>query len=233
MSPIGFRALERKGKDLYDKMIEGALADEYTPFPDISRPGKRYRAVVEDVDHPRLAPDQKRMMEMAGVPTEQYRGVTVIPPGVSANAPPAYYNLVHKEGKAIWCMINFADRDPLASDRTHWSDLMAASCACAMGREHITGGGHRRDMSALLAVCRLNIVNHVTRDLVQKLAAERDLQPGDVFTLRPGDADFFSLLGTQNGKGIAWMLGTYPSKFGRKVITSALVTCSKPTSAGC
>ena len=226
MSTTNFEILESKGRDLYDTMVSGARANVYVALPDISRPTGGYRTCVKDMGRPGINSEQRRMMEMAGVPREWYRSVNVVPPGVSENTP-VYYNLVHTEGKAIVCLINFADRDTLSPDRDHWSDLLAVSCDRAVNRDRITGGP-RRDMSALLAICRLNIVNPETTAVIRKLAAECDPHPDDVLTLRAGDADFFSLLGTQNGKGLAWMLGTYPSKFGRKVITSALVTCSKP-----
>ncbi|EAQ87653.1 predicted protein [Chaetomium globosum CBS 148.51] len=163
-------------------MVSSSRANVYVPLPDISRPTGGYRTVVEDMNFQGLKPEQRRMMEMADVPRESYRAVKVVSPGVPA-ATPVYLNLVHKECRAILCMINCVDRDTLSPDRDHWSDLMAVSCA-----------------RALVAVCRLNIINLVTTAVVDKLATERDPQPDEVLTLRPGDANFFSLLGTQNGK---------------------------------
>ncbi|KAH6856169.1 hypothetical protein B0I37DRAFT_425230 [Chaetomium sp. MPI-CAGE-AT-0009] len=91
---------------------------------------------------------------------------------------------------------------------------------------NVKAGGPRRDMSVLLAICRLNIVNPeaAATNLVRKLAAERNHQSDEVLTLRAGEPEFFSLLGTQNGKGGVRMLAAYLTMFGRKVITSALVT---------
>ncbi|KAK3294380.1 uncharacterized protein B0H64DRAFT_463181 [Chaetomium fimeti] len=63
---------------------------------------------------------------------------------------------------------------------------------------------------------------------VGALEDDRKPQDNEIITLQAGEADFFSLLGTDNGKGIARMLGAYPWMFGGKIITSAKVTCTDP-----
>jgi hypothetical protein len=81
-------------------------------------------------------------------------------------------------------------------------------------------------MTNLRAILRVTIVNQTTRGLIKLLerealarGASRDLP----LTFEEGQPDFFALLGTENGKGCAWMLADYPLMFGRKVITKAVV----------
>ncbi|KAH6632246.1 hypothetical protein F5144DRAFT_548237 [Chaetomium tenue] len=126
--------------------------------------------------------------------------------GSRAKSTPVYLNLVHKEGRAILCMINLVDRDTLSSDHGHWSNLVAVSCAPALDALEAASRAAPSATCRPLTVCRLNIINPMTTAVVDKLAAERDPQPDEVLTLRLGNADFFSLLGTHNGKGIARML---------------------------
>jgi hypothetical protein len=81
-------------------------------------------------------------------------------------------------------------------------------------------------MTNLRAILRVTIVNEITRGLIELLGREafaRGASRDRPLTFEEGEPDFFALLGTENGKGCAWMLADYPQMFGRKVITKAVV----------
>ncbi|KAF4966836.1 hypothetical protein FZEAL_10609 [Fusarium zealandicum] len=62
-----------------------------------------------------------------------------------------------------------------------------------------------------------------TQNLIQDIAKRRRLLVGQTTELDNRSDDFLALLATDNGKGVARMLATYPRLFGRKVIARARV----------
>ena len=61
------------------------------------------------------------------------------------------------------------------------------------------------------------------------MAESKALTTSDPAEEEAGSDQFFRLLATDNGKGVARMLTDYPAMFGRKTISKALVY---PTGAG-
>ena len=83
-------------------------------------------------------------------------------------------------------------------------------------------------MSDLKFVCRMAIVNKLTKSILKKIDGSIPALDGDDQNHRhriidPTEADFFALLGTDNGRGVASMLKAYPHFYGWKNIKSAVV----------
>jgi hypothetical protein len=108
--------------------------------------------------------------------------------------------------------------------REHWSDLMAVSCSCVLDKG-MQSPARVGGMANLVEIFRLNIVNPVTEGLISTIGS-KSVRPNDdeaPLTFGEDDDEFFALLGTDNGRGVARMLGTYPLMFGCKVIQKVLV----------
>ncbi|KAK3939525.1 hypothetical protein QBC46DRAFT_342490 [Diplogelasinospora grovesii] len=141
----------------------------------------------------------------------------------------AYENYIHSDGKAILCVYNFAksDRYYKKPQKMPWIQMMSACCVLAMKR---SGG----DIAKLEAVWRVGIVNTETRSVIEHML-RRETNQRFVETnqrsaeVSPSDDVFYSLLGTDNGRGVAGMLAKYPQVFGRKNITRARVYKTQET----
>jgi hypothetical protein len=75
---------------------------------------------------------------------------------------PPYQNYIHKDGKSILCINNYAVRDSNQSRPIFWSDVMAA---CCIGTTEITGG----EMRSLETIWRLQIENILTQGLFRNI----------------------------------------------------------------
>lgn len=86
----------------------------------------------------------------------------------------------------------------------------------------------RRDMSGLKFVWRMSVVNKLTTSIIEEIDGSISTLEGDGQTYRhrtihAKDADFYALLGTDNGRGIASMLKAYPQFYGWKNIKSVIL----------
>ncbi|SPQ20321.1 bc679d9c-9bc0-40a6-86af-9820c1cef2c1 [Thermothielavioides terrestris] len=100
---------------------------------------------------------------------------------------------------------------------------MAVSCSCVLDKG-IQSPARVGGMANLVEIFRLNIVNPVTEGLISTIGS-KSVRPNDdkaPLTFGEDDDEFFALLGTDNGRGVAQMLGTYPLMFGYKVIQKVL-----------
>ncbi|KAH6622543.1 hypothetical protein F5144DRAFT_655860 [Chaetomium tenue] len=232
-SAVDFVSLEAKGKAVYSEMMAGARENLYTAPPEISKPPWSYNTDLYDADPVPLGANQQQFLEEAGLPLEGYHGVYVFNVSFEGDRVGPYLNYVHRGGSAVLCWVNLAKDDAMGENRLHWSDIMAASCFRTMAAMN-AGGGHnsapRCGMTALLAIVRFNVVNRVTTAVVVKVHSQRPRATPGPLTLRPGEADFFALLGTENGKGVARMLGAYPRMFDQKIIASTRIDPIDPPS---
>ncbi|KAM0256595.1 hypothetical protein ACHAQJ_004882 [Trichoderma viride] len=131
-------------------------------------------------------------------PVDGYQYIQV--DNVIAQGPAPYANYVHRNGRSILCMYNFADLDTNGQNRMHWSDLMAISCARAMS------ANGQSDMTSIENIWRITIVNEETNSVIKAIDRRRSSNLADkerYIDLTDDDADFFSLVGTVHGKGPA------------------------------
>ncbi|KAK7413271.1 hypothetical protein QQX98_007859 [Neonectria punicea] len=196
INPDTLQTLVAKGRSLH-KELKRAVAQrgqEYVALREIA-PG--YDIRLDSGRKPRLEQDNSltKFLDNAGCPVTDHVFVEVINPG-SDLAPP-YQNYVHASGSDILC-------------------LMAASFSRAV---KLHGGS----TESLARVWRLTIENRDTRGLINDIMTRRKLKMGQITELDSHADDFFALLATDNGKGVARMLTAYPKMFGCKVIARARV----------
>lgn len=133
--------------------------------------------------------------------------------------PPFYINLVATSGRFIFCQENFAAQDPLSRTpgRFFWTEYMAN----AYQRVMIDHGG---SPTSLEQVWRVSIANDFTRGAMTAIYIKHEVGTKRAFAeLRTDDPGFFVLLGSDNGKGVARMLGDYPQLFGQRVVVGVRV----------
>ncbi|ROW02444.1 hypothetical protein VMCG_06103 [Cytospora schulzeri] len=211
-----FDQLVTKGRALHADLLHSVRTNghRYIKLPEISP----FYTTRLDLPHmPGLPESRKDNLRMAGHPADDYVLAQVENVGVPAGQPP-YQNYVHKNGRAILCIYNFAASDQLlgTSARMYWPDLMAV----AISRVMASSGG---DPKSLEAIWRMAIIYYDTLSVIRDAMARRQIPEWGWVDIQAGEDDFFALLATDNGKGNARMLAAYPQMFGRKTISRVRV----------
>lgn len=140
-----FGQLAAKGRELHDELLDSIQrrGHTYVQLPEIA---PRYITNLSPPDWAAIASIQHAMLQEAGHPDDGYVFADVRnTPVVSAR--PCYGNYVHKDGRAILCMFNFASDDLLLGTpaRMYWPDLMAV----AFSRVMAAYGGDSRALEAV------------------------------------------------------------------------------------
>ncbi|KAJ9162304.1 hypothetical protein NKR19_g1422 [Coniochaeta hoffmannii] len=156
-------------------------------------------------------------------PTDEYmfievhsRGPLDEPPEVAKRRQSPYQNYVHRDGRTILCMVNYADRDLRykTEEQLWWSDLMAG-CYSRVTKTWKTTA----DIQPLESIWRVFISNPQTLAVIDRIVGEGK----DTIEIPAGDDRLFALLATSHGKGPGRMLVTYPHLFGRVFIRSVRI----------
>lgn len=213
MDEAQFEQFVRKGRSLHDAILNSIQKRGYTyvPLPEIA---PRYQTELDPPAMPALGRVQTKMLKEAEQPTSGYSLVLVKNTKPLADGEVPYQNYIHREGRAILCMSNYATHDRYfgTPERLYWPDLMAVSISRLMAV-------HKGTPKALETIWRITIdTNSQTRNV---LARVMNLYGTEICVENDG---FFALLGTDHGKGPARMLATYPEMFGRKIISKARIT---------
>ncbi|KAL7810234.1 hypothetical protein V8C44DRAFT_365612 [Trichoderma aethiopicum] len=192
MSQALIQRLAAKGRSLLLE-LEQAIDEkgqQYTPFPEIA---PRYSTLISPPWMPRLDNRTAAVVGANGQPFYGYQMVQVnsVP---AYDGPCPYSNYVHRNGRVILCMFNFAEMDTNIGNRMHWSDLMAVSASRAASVNGATS------MEELEAIWRISIVNNETNAVIAAIDGRLFGPSTDLsrcFDLTPEDGDeFFALLGT-------------------------------------
>jgi hypothetical protein len=105
--------------------------------------------------------------------------------------------------------------NPIYADITYWSDVVFIEWQS----QAINRG---LDIRELNYVFRLEIKNADTIEVVQRiLGGEFRAWPG--VDVQMSDDAGLAMLGTPNGRGVAWLLATHKEQFGRRTIESVTV----------
>lgn len=213
MNETQFAQFVRKGRSLHDEMLNSIQqrGHTYVPLPEIA---PRYQTELDPPAMPALGDVQTKMLEHENQPVTGYSLVLVrnTQPLPYVEAP--YQNYIHREGRAVLCMSNYAANDRYwgTSERVYWPDLMAVSISRLMAV-------HKGTPKALQTIWRIAIdKNSQNRDVLERVLRLYGTE------ICAGNDGFFALLGTDHGKGPARMLATYPEMFGRKIISKARIT---------
>lgn len=183
---------------------------------------------------PRLDNRTAAVVDANGQPFYGYQMVQVnsVP---AYDGPCPYSNYVHRNGRVILCMFNFAEMDTNIGNRMHWSDLMAVSASRAASVNGATS------MEELEAIWRISIVNNETNAVIAAIDGRLFGPSTDLsrcFDLTPEDGDEFSaLLGTVHRKGplrmlaaiseILWMQDHSPSEGISRTLSEPLLVPRK------
>ncbi|KAJ6784482.1 hypothetical protein PWT90_05603 [Aphanocladium album] len=164
-----------------------------------------------------------RMFEALGLDETRWVHYTLFAPGGGSTAEQAVYdNIFHLSGRSIICVNNNAANDSLrAVTGLRWSDYLAIGYS-EMVRQgqhtssHTTGaaGVSTRNLET---VWRYMVANPDTQ-AVMRVVSYR-LHDNTKVAIQSGTDEFFALLGTDNGKGVAYLLADFPQMFGRKIIS--------------
>ncbi|TFB06617.1 hypothetical protein CCMA1212_001278 [Trichoderma ghanense] len=220
MSQALIQRLAAKGRGLLLE-LEQAIDEkgqQFAPFPEIA---PRYSTLIAP---PWMPPLDDRTAKVVGAneqPSNGYQMVQVN--SVPHRDPSPYTNYVHRNGRVILCMYNFAEMDANNENRMHWSDLMAVSAS------RVASVNGATSMEELEAIWRISIVNPETNAVIAAVdcrifGSGSSKEETRYFDLTPEDGDeFFALLGTVHRKGPLRMLAAYPRFFGCKTIARVRV----------
>lgn len=214
MNEAQFSQFVKKGRYLYDEILSSIQqrGHTYVPLPEIA---PRYQTEIDPPAMPAVGETQQGLLENSQQPLTGYSLVLMkntYPLPDVFEAP--YQNYIHREGRTILCMSNYAanDRYTGTSERLYWQDVMAVSISRLMAV-------HKGTPKALETIFRIAIdKNSQTRDVLTRVLK---LHGTEICSENDG---FFALLGTDHGKGPARMLAAYPEMFGRKIIAKARIT---------
>lgn len=211
-----FDQLVAKGRFHHAEILRSiqTKGNKYIKLPEIA---PHYTTTLDPPQMPGIDDRFPLNFREVGHPENGYVLAQVKNPGMDDSTPP-YQNLVHKDGRIVLCMYNYAANDVNFGTpaRMYWPDLMAVSISRVMAS---TGGNAK----SLEAIWRIAIDNQDTNRIIGE-AMEKHRIPEDGFVDIPaGEDEFFALLATDNGKGSARMLATYPQMFGKKTISRVRV----------
>lgn len=143
------------GRAVYAAQFRGIESNSGKSLPTL----EPWYYTVQDLPSEPWMPSLKIQTDMqnAGHPSKDYVLIQAADSGSTSPETP-YQNYVHKEGKVILCMNNYASRDDLAKasspNRMFWSDLMA-QCFFRVVRYH------RGDLRSLQVIWRITIANQL------------------------------------------------------------------------
>ncbi|THV44142.1 hypothetical protein BGAL_0721g00020 [Botrytis galanthina] len=117
---------------------------------------------------------------------------------------------------------------PIIPDLSRWSDIAYLQWAevCKF---------HGTEVSNLNYVIRHHVTNQTTLDVIKEVLNERgeSLAPsGCVVSMKDSNGHGAALLGTPNGKGVAWILAQHKEAFKDLTITSVEIFSCKPANNG-
>ena len=144
--------LVAKGRSLYNRLL-AAVSRNTTQVESLPEIAPHYHLEMDPSDGIFASDPTTRAITEAGHPTRDY---VLILAGNPGNRQWAYQNYVHKTGKAILCMNNYANRDLLLGrpEQIFWSDMMAVCHAQVVS----DNGGKAENLEAIWRVFIKNTV---------------------------------------------------------------------------
>jgi hypothetical protein len=105
--------------------------------------------------------------------------------------------------------------NPIYADITYWSDVVFIEWQS----QAINRG---LDIRELNYVFRLEITNEDTIEVIQRILGGT-YRPWPGVDVQMTEAAGLAMLGTPNGRGVAWLLATHKEQFGKRTIESVTV----------
>ncbi len=128
LSSNEYANLVTKGRALYNQLLE-AVSRTDTQAKSLPEISPHYELDIDASDGTFLSDPTANAITEAGHPTSEYVFIQAgnPPAGNSSTQQYAYQNYVHKKGKAILCMNNYAVRDSLLGrpEQIFFSDMVA------------------------------------------------------------------------------------------------------------
>ncbi|KAK2612590.1 hypothetical protein QQS21_001361 [Conoideocrella luteorostrata] len=201
-----FTALVARGKAKYDHLVTSVQRNGYN-FKSLPNIIPRYHTRMELPSSPSISEREVEALHDTGYLNDEFVLIFVCNSGATDAVPP-YQNYIDASGKSMLCCYNYAEKDRFngQSEQIFWSDLMAV-CYHTVMRQH------GQSTKNLETVWRISIKNEITKGVIKRFVSK----PRSVKYFELG-TEFFALLGTVNGSGVARMLATYPQMFGRRII---------------
>lgn len=136
----------------------------------------------------------------------------------------AYDNAIHASGRSIVCLNNNSANDTLRStSQLYWSDHMAIAYHSVVTSVTNDAGQHFGGSTKSLETVWRHLIANTDTLAVIRVVTNLHPNEGLIFDVANTTDSFRALLGTDNGKGIARMLASYPQLFGRKIISHVRV----------
>ena len=134
----------------------------------------------------------------------------------------AYENLFNTEAGAIIASWNYRDSD--SQKKLPWSEIIY--------QQYLSAMAPRQSITALQAVIRTGVVNQGTLEVLRTMYAAigvslfADNEQWRKWTLTDQPYFFYVLLGTDNVKGVMYLLNDHANALGRKIITAMYTRCA-------
>ena len=218
-----FDQLEKRGRKLYADLLQN-IDENGTTFKPLPQLPTSYSTERRGPETLGLSELLKQNLASSGVSNRDW-----VMYSVSSHKDnrfePCYQNYIHASGRSIVCVNNYASRDTLRGTPgcLFWSDHIAIGYFDVVTNTTRDGfipfDGSTKNLET---VWRVLIQNRDTHTVIQEIQARHQGEEQPLLIDNTDDG-FYALLGSDNGKGIARMLASYPQMFGRKTISQVQI----------